>query len=135
MHIKNALAASVSVIALLGSTFAEVASEGRRLFTLPPGLRVYTTTDVVGVELASALAGAYTVALGLADGVGMGPGPRAVLVTRIRTDTPSSRRPEPIIGRVASQDMATTAVWPSGVPVPDSSRHAVIPTGSGLDDT
>lgn len=67
---------------VLGSTFAEVASEGRRLFNLPPGLRVYTTTDVVGVELASALAGAYTVALGLADGVGMGPGPRAVLVTR-----------------------------------------------------
>ena len=68
---------------VLGSTFTEVASEGRRLFNLPPGLRLYTSTDVVGVELASALAGAYTVALGLADGIQIGPGPRAVLVTRI----------------------------------------------------
>jgi glycerol-3-phosphate dehydrogenase (NAD(P)+) len=34
------------------------------------------------VELASALAGAYTIALGLSDGLGMGAGPRAVLITR-----------------------------------------------------
>ena len=67
---------------VLGSSFAEVASEGRRLFNLPPGLRVYTSTDVAGVELASALAGAYTVALGVIDGMNIGPGPRAVLVTR-----------------------------------------------------
>jgi glycerol-3-phosphate dehydrogenase (NAD(P)+) len=67
---------------VLGSTFAEVASEGRRLFNLPPGLRLYTSTDVVGVELASALAGAFTIALGIADGLAIGPGPRAVLVTR-----------------------------------------------------
>ncbi|HVV82777.1 MAG TPA: 2-dehydropantoate 2-reductase N-terminal domain-containing protein [Kofleriaceae bacterium] len=67
---------------VLGSTFAEVLAEGRRLFNLPPGLRLYTSTDVVGVELSSALAGAYTVALGLADGLHIGPGPRAVLVTR-----------------------------------------------------
>jgi glycerol-3-phosphate dehydrogenase (NAD(P)+) len=68
---------------VLGSTFAEVAHEGRRLFNLPPGLRLYTSTDVAGVEQASALAGAYTVALGLADGISIGPGPRAVLITRI----------------------------------------------------
>jgi glycerol-3-phosphate dehydrogenase (NAD(P)+) len=67
---------------VLGSTFAEVTSEGRRLFNLPPGLRLYTSTDVIGVELASALAGAYTVALGVADGLAIGPGPRAVLITR-----------------------------------------------------
>lgn len=68
---------------VLGSSFAEVGDEGRRLFNLPPGLRVYTSTDVAGVELASALAAAYTVALGLADGLAIGPGPRAVLVTRV----------------------------------------------------
>lgn len=68
---------------VLGSSFAEVGHEGRRLFNLPPGLRVYTTADVAGVELSSALAGAYTVALGIADGMAIGPGPRAVLVTRV----------------------------------------------------
>jgi glycerol-3-phosphate dehydrogenase (NAD(P)+) len=64
------------------SAFDEVVSEARRLLNLPPTLRVYGSRDLVGVELASALAGAYTLALGLADGLGMGIGPRAVLITR-----------------------------------------------------
>ena len=67
---------------VVASAFAEVVSEARRLLNAPPALRVYGSTDLAGVELASALAGAYTVALGLCDGLGMGAGPRAVLVTR-----------------------------------------------------
>jgi glycerol-3-phosphate dehydrogenase (NAD(P)+) len=67
---------------VVASRFDEVIVEGRRLLNAPPGLRVYSSRDIVGVELASALSGAYTVALGLADGLGMGAGPRAVLVTR-----------------------------------------------------
>ena len=57
-------------------------AEGRRLLNAPPALRVYGSKDLVGVELASALSGAYTVALGLSDGLGIGPGTRAVLITR-----------------------------------------------------
>ncbi|HEU0037339.1 MAG TPA: NAD(P)-binding domain-containing protein [Kofleriaceae bacterium] len=64
------------------SRFDEVIAEARRLINAPPTLRVYGSRDLVGVELASALSGAYTVALGLSDGLGMGAGPRAVLVTR-----------------------------------------------------
>jgi len=64
------------------SRFDEVVSEARRLLNAPPNLRVYASKDLVGVELASALSGAYTVALGLSDGLGMTSGPRAVLVTR-----------------------------------------------------
>jgi glycerol-3-phosphate dehydrogenase (NAD(P)+) len=67
---------------VVASTFDEVIAESRRLLNAPPMLRLYGSHDVVGVELASALAGAYTIALGLADGLGVGPGPRAVLVTR-----------------------------------------------------
>jgi glycerol-3-phosphate dehydrogenase (NAD(P)+) len=67
---------------VVASRFDEVVSEARRLLNAPPGLRVYSSKDLVGVELASALAGAYTVALGLSDGLGMTAGPRAVLVTR-----------------------------------------------------
>jgi glycerol-3-phosphate dehydrogenase (NAD(P)+) len=67
---------------VVASRFDEVVAEGRRLLNAPPGLRVYGSHDVVGVELASALSGAYTVALGLADALGVGPGPRAVLITR-----------------------------------------------------
>ena len=67
---------------VIASAFDEVVAEGRRLLNAPPVLRVYSSKDLAGVELASALSGAYTVALGLADGLGMGTGPRAVLITR-----------------------------------------------------
>jgi glycerol-3-phosphate dehydrogenase (NAD(P)+) len=67
---------------VVASAFDEVVGEGRRLLNAPPVLRVYGSKDLVGVELASALAGAYTIALGLCDGLGLGAGPRAVLITR-----------------------------------------------------
>jgi glycerol-3-phosphate dehydrogenase (NAD(P)+) len=67
---------------VVASTFDEVVAEGRRLLNAPPLLRVYSSKDLAGVELASALSGAYTVAIGLCDGLGMGAGPRAVLITR-----------------------------------------------------
>ncbi len=67
---------------VIASRFDDVVEEGRRLLNAPPVLRVYSSKDLVGVELASALSGAYTVALGMADGLGTSPGARAVLVTR-----------------------------------------------------
>jgi glycerol-3-phosphate dehydrogenase (NAD(P)+) len=67
---------------VIASAFDEVVSEGRRLLNAPPALRVYGSKDLAGVELASALSGAYTVALGLSDRLGIGPGTRAVLITR-----------------------------------------------------
>jgi glycerol-3-phosphate dehydrogenase (NAD(P)+) len=67
---------------VVASDFDEVTHEARRLLGAPPVLRVYRSSDLVGVELASALSGAYTMALGMSDALGVGPGPRAVLVTR-----------------------------------------------------
>lgn len=67
---------------VVASAFDEVIRETRRLISAPPTLRIYGSRDLVGVELSSAVAGAYTIALGLCDGIAMGPGPRAVLITR-----------------------------------------------------
>jgi glycerol-3-phosphate dehydrogenase (NAD(P)+) len=67
---------------VVASAFDEVRAESRRLLNAPPGLRMYGSKDLIGVELASALSGAYTIALGLCDGLGMPAGPRAVLLTR-----------------------------------------------------
>lgn len=64
------------------SQFEEVTREARRLLSAPPRLRLYRGNDLVGVELASALATAYTVALGMTDALALGPGPRATLITR-----------------------------------------------------
>lgn len=68
---------------VVASRFDEVVHEARRLLNAPPMLRVYSSHDLAGVELASVLAGAYTVALGLCDGLAMGAGTRAVLLTRV----------------------------------------------------
>jgi glycerol-3-phosphate dehydrogenase (NAD(P)+) len=77
------LAAGEFSSVVVASRFDEVVSEARRLLNAPPMLRVYSSKDLAGVELASALSGAYTVALGLCDGLDMGAGPRAVLITRV----------------------------------------------------
>jgi len=67
---------------VIASRFDEVVAEGRRLLNAPPMLRVYGSHDLIGVELASALSGVYTIGLGLADALAVGPGSRAVLITR-----------------------------------------------------
>ena len=65
------------------SPFDEVTAEARRFLNLPPALRLYTSHDLAGVEAAASLSGAYGVAIGIADSLAMGPGPRAVLITRV----------------------------------------------------
>ncbi len=47
-----------------------------------PRFRVYSSTDVVGVELAAALKNVIAIAAGILDGLGLGNNPRAALVTR-----------------------------------------------------
>lgn len=44
--------------------------------------RVYTTTDVTGVELAGALKNVYAIAVGFGDGLGAGDNTRAMVITR-----------------------------------------------------
>jgi len=47
-----------------------------------PSFRVYTTDDVVGVELGGALKNVMAVATGIVEGLGLGFNPRAALITR-----------------------------------------------------
>ncbi len=54
----------------------------KEMLQVPAVLRVYKNRDLVGVELSAALASALTVAMGVADGLGVGHGPRTVLLTR-----------------------------------------------------
>jgi glycerol-3-phosphate dehydrogenase (NAD(P)+) len=59
----------------------EVAGEVQRLFN-GPTFRVYTATDLVGVEIGAAVKNVIAVAAGLSDGLGFGHNTRAALITR-----------------------------------------------------
>jgi len=47
-----------------------------------PNFRLYTNTDVVGVELAGAIKNVIAIAAGVCQGLGLGANPLAALVTR-----------------------------------------------------
>ncbi len=68
---------------LCASPFAEVIDAAKAAIHVPGLLHVYRSFDLPGVELSSAISGAMTIALGLADGSGLGVGPRALLVCRV----------------------------------------------------
>ncbi len=80
------LAAGRATSLLCASAFDEVTQECRRLIGVPQIMRLYRSRDIVGAELASALSGAYTIAVGLADGLGVGIGIRSVLITRAASE-------------------------------------------------
>ncbi|HEX4264098.1 MAG TPA: NAD(P)H-dependent glycerol-3-phosphate dehydrogenase [Verrucomicrobiae bacterium] len=56
-------------------------AEVQKIFSCPT-FRVYTTTDVLGVELGGALKNVIAIASGVADGLGFGDNSKAALVTR-----------------------------------------------------
>jgi glycerol-3-phosphate dehydrogenase (NAD(P)+) len=65
------------------SACAEIGAARRVQHALSaPAFRVYTTDDVVGVELGGALKNVMAVATGILDGLGLGYNPRAALITR-----------------------------------------------------
>lgn len=69
-----------TAIVAAGET-AEVAHEIQRLFHRP-AFRVYTSTDLLGVELGGALKNVIAIAAGVCDGLGFGDNSKAALVTR-----------------------------------------------------
>jgi glycerol-3-phosphate dehydrogenase (NAD(P)+) len=58
-----------------------VAEELQRLFN-GPTFRVYTSTDLVGVEIGGAVKNVIALAAGVSDGLGFGNNARAALITR-----------------------------------------------------
>lgn len=79
--VAEALAEGRPSGAILGTEFPEITTMVRDALG-GSALRVYHTTDVVGVELASATVGFLTVVLGFAQEAGAEPGTLAVLATR-----------------------------------------------------
>ncbi|MDP7396159.1 MAG: NAD(P)H-dependent glycerol-3-phosphate dehydrogenase [Lentisphaeria bacterium] len=65
----------------VGSTDSELATEIQSVF-MNQVFRVYTSDDVIGVELGGALKNVYAIAAGICDGMALGDNSKAALMTR-----------------------------------------------------
>jgi len=79
-----------------------------------PPLRIYSSTDLVGVELGGALKNVMAIAAGISDGLGLGANARAALVTRglaemARLGVRMGGQPETFMGLTGLGDLVLTA--------------------------
>lgn len=78
-----------------------------------PTLRLYTSPDVVGVELAAALKNVIAIAAGICQGLGLGSNTRAALIARglaemTRLATAAGGQPETLAGLAGLGDLVLT---------------------------
>lgn len=75
------VAANMPTVVTAAAQDASVAERVQRVFS-GATFRVYTSTDVVGVEIGGAVKNVIAVAAGVSDGLGFGHNTRAALITR-----------------------------------------------------
>lgn len=81
--------------------------------------RVYTSTDIVGVELGGALKNVIAIACGISDGLGFGANTKAAILTRglveiSRLGQAQGARPETFAGLSGLGDLVTTCISTHG---------------------
>jgi len=75
------VAAGMPTAVVVAGRSSEIAVQVQRIFQTP-SFRVYTNTDVVGVEIAGAVKNVIALAAGVASGLGFGHNTLAALITR-----------------------------------------------------
>lgn len=113
-NIAREIASGQPAMAVIASRHAELAA---RLQDLLSGerFRLYTSTDVTGVELGGALKNPIAIAAGVSDGLGFGANAKAALVTRgvvemARLGTAMGGREETFWGLSGLGDLVTTCL-------------------------
>lgn len=106
------VAGGVPTAVVAASAQTEVAEQVQELFHRPT-FRVYTSTDVVGVELGGALKNVVAIAAGICDGLGLGDNAKAALITRglaemSRLGTACGARAETFSGLSGLGDLTVT---------------------------
>ena len=96
----------------IASADATFASESAATLN-SPRLRIYSSNDVVGVELGGALKNVIAIAAGIADGLNLGRNARAALVTRglaeiVRLGVAMGGQPETFMGLTGLGDLVLT---------------------------
>jgi len=84
-----------------------------------PYFRIYTNTDIVGVELAGALKNVIAIAAGIIDGIKGGDNAKAALLSRglaeiTRLGVAMGARPQTFAGLTGLGDLVTTCISPKG---------------------
>ncbi len=106
------VAASSPSAMVAASGDPETAERVQRLFSTPK-MKVFTSTDPMGVEIGGALKNVIAIATGISDGMGLGYNPRAALITRglveiTRIGTAQGARPETFSGLSGMGDLVLT---------------------------
>ncbi len=116
--IADELARRLPATACAASSDEKLARDVQQTFNVP-WLRVYTNTDVAGVELAGAMKNIIAIAAGIVDGVGAGDNAKAALLSRglaeiTRLGVAMGARPQTFAGLTGLGDLVTTCISPKG---------------------
>ena len=117
-NISDELARKLPAVACVACQDEELAKKVQYTFNAP-WLRVYTNTDIVGVELAGAMKNIIAIAAGIIDGTGAGNNAKAALLSRglaeiTRLGVACGARPETFAGLTGLGDLVTTCISPTG---------------------
>ncbi len=134
--LADVLGEGVSSIALSGPTIADelarrlpatacaacrnekLAKKIQKTFSIS-WLRIYTNTDIIGVELAGAVKNIIAIAAGIIDGIGAGDNAKAALLSRglaeiTRLGVACGAKPQTFAGLTGLGDLVTTCISPKG---------------------
>jgi glycerol-3-phosphate dehydrogenase (NAD(P)+) len=116
--IADELAKKLPAIACAASIDEQLAMNIQHTFNCP-WLRVYTNTDIVGVELAGAMKNIIAIAAGIIDGSGAGDNAKAALLSRglaeiTRLGIAMGARQQTFAGLSGLGDLVTTCISPKG---------------------
>jgi glycerol-3-phosphate dehydrogenase (NAD(P)+) len=106
------VAAGLPGAVTLASSCARFGADLRDLFHTPR-FRVYTSTDLIGVQVGGAVKNVLAIAAGIADGLGFGANTRAALITRglaelMRLGVALGGQPETFMGLAGLGDLVLT---------------------------
>ena len=116
--IADELARKLPATACVACDDEELAKEVQYTFNAP-WLRVYTNTDIVGVELAGAMKNIIAIAAGVIDGIGAGDNAKAALLSRglaeiTRLGLVMGAKRQTFVGLTGLGDLVTTCISPKG---------------------
>ena len=116
--ISYEVARGIPTTCVVSSNGLKLADEMQNVFR-GERFRVYTSTDVVGVELGAALKNVIAIACGISDGLGFGANTKAAILTRglveiSRLGKAQGARPETFAGLSGLGDLVTTCISTHG---------------------